>query len=327
MKLILQWIFFLVAFIFCAFPNRPAFAAACSATTTIDAAAVTQLAWPTLAVPAGAVTYKVDGLGGADSGSGLKIYGTSARGQYTISKRSGSEGGCTTIDIDITSIVPGNANLTFSNWTGSYAGIPLVGAPPWTGLTPLPGAGQTLFLGATANYTAAIPIGALVPTFNISIQYDAKGYGALPQTAAISFDSQITIDTVVNANFGVVLASTAANYTINTAGTVTAAGGGVWYGGTTNAGSLKIHGSSSQTLTISTGSYVAGGIGNGVVPSAATCSYNGGAATACDAGLTLQVAPTAAGKTLLLGVKVTVDANQTAGTTATPSFTVTVTYT
>ena len=68
-----------------------------------------------------------------------------------------------------------------------------------------------------------------------------------------------------------------------------------------------------------------GGVGGGVSLSAATCAYNGGAAVPCS--LSTQAAPTSAGKTLLLGVTVTVNASQTAGTTATPTFTITVVYT
>lgn len=319
-----RWRVVLVAAaLLCAGAGRPAFAA-CSAVP--NGAQVTQLRWGTLAVPSGSVTYKVDGTGGADSGTGSKIYGVSGRGQYTISKKSGNEGQCATITINITNIVPGNANLTLGSFTGNYNGVNLVGAPPWTGL-PMPAAGKTLFLGATATYNGSIPVGALTPTFNIAVHYDARPDTLYGQTASVAFDSALTFGSLVDISFGKVQALTAGTYTIDTAGVVTPSGGGVLFPSTPVAGSMTIYGSATQTITISTGAYVAGGIGGGVTLSNATCSYNGGAETACDAGLSTQAAPTSVGKTLLLGVRATVNASQTAGSAATPSFTVTVVYT
>jgi len=145
------------------------------------------------------------------------------------------------------------------------------------------------------------------------------------ETGAIGFDLPLSIDTVSNINFGHVQANTTGTYTINTSGNVTATGPGQWINGPTSAGNLLIHGSSTQTISISAGSYVAGGVGNGVKLSNATCAYNGGAAVPCT--LSTQAAPTSAGKTLLLGVTVKVsNKKQADGTMATPSFTITVTY-
>ncbi len=309
----------------CVTAGHGAFAACNNAVPT--GSQTTQLRWGTLGVPSSSVTYKVDGTGGADSGTGTKIYGTSGRGQYTISLASGTETPCASITINVINVVPGSANLTLTSFTGNYNGTNLVGTPPWTGLAKPGAAGMTLYLGATATYNSAIPVGALTPTFDIAVRYDTRPDTLLGQTAAVAFDAPLTIDTVVNIDFAAVKALTAGTFTIDTANTVTVGGGGVRLFGTPVSGSLTIHGSASQTITISTGSYVAGGIGGGVTLSNATCSYNGGAETACDAGLSTQAAPTPAGKILKLGVKATVDANQTAGSAATPSFTVTVNYT
>ena len=139
-------------------------------------------------------------------------------------------------------------------------------------------------------------------------------------TANIAFDNAITLTKNADINFGVVKASTADTYTITTAGVVTPAGSGQVLGGTAAAGNITIAGSSTQTVAISVGSYTAN---NGVTPANATCAYNGGGAGACS--LTGQAAP-GAGKTLLLGVQAVVDGTQAAGTSAAPTFVVTVVY-
>jgi hypothetical protein len=288
-----------------------------------DATEVTKLDWSTLQIPSGSTTYKVDGTSGAESGTGTQLYGTSARGQYTITKSSGNEATCSTFTIDVKNISCQAAGCTLGAFTGNYNGANLSGAPPWT--VALPGAGKTLYLGATATYDGAVTAGAKTPTFDLALHYDGEADTTLSQSAAIGFDTALTIDTVVDINFGVVKALTAGDYTIDTSGAVSAANGGVLISGMPVAGSMKIHGSSTQAINISVGSYVAGGISNGVTLSNATCSYDGGAAAACS--LSSQAAPTSTGKTLLLGVKATVDSSQTAGSSATPSFTVTVIYT
>ncbi|MCP5246900.1 MAG: hypothetical protein H6937_13485 [Burkholderiales bacterium] len=117
------------------------------------------------------------------------------------------------------------------------------------------------------------------------------------------------------------LAGTADTYTISTAGAVSHAGAGSELGGTPAAGDITITGSPTQTIDISVGSYSAD---NGVTPSNATCNYNGGGEVACNT-LTGAAAP-GAGKTLLLGVDATVDGTQAAGSTAAPTFVVTVVY-
>ena len=139
-------------------------------------------------------------------------------------------------------------------------------------------------------------------------------------TANIAFDSPVTLTKTADINFGTETAANASTYRISTAGAVTTTvGTGAYLYGATNAGSITIAGPAADTLTISVGGYTAN---NGVTPSNASCAYNGGAAvTPCS--YAAAVAP-GAGKTLLLGVDVTADGTQAAGTTAAPTFTVTV---
>lgn len=146
--------------------------------------------------------------------------------------------------------------------------------------------------------------------------------GAVTQsvTANISFDSPLAITKNADINFGTVRAGVADTYTISTAGSVSAAGSGAYLYGTTSAASLTITGSTSQTISISVGGYTANG---GVTPQNATCAYNGGSSGSCSLS---SVAAPGAGKTLLLGVQAVVDGTQTGGSSAAPTFTVTVVY-
>jgi Domain of unknown function (DUF4402) len=139
-------------------------------------------------------------------------------------------------------------------------------------------------------------------------------------TSNIAFDTPLTINKVADINFGTVKAGVSGAYTITTAGVVSAGGSGVWLYGTPAAGNLSISGSSTQTISISVGSYTANG---NVTPSAATCNYNGGGAGTC--ALSGQAAP-AGGKTLLLGVTATADGSQAAGDVDAPTFVITVVY-
>jgi hypothetical protein len=140
-------------------------------------------------------------------------------------------------------------------------------------------------------------------------------------TADIAFDTPLTLTPVANIQFGTVKAAQVGTYVISTAGAVTPSAGGVWLYGTPSAGQLTVAGSTTQTITISTGSYVAQG---GITPSAATCKYGAASAAACDGGL--SVAAPGSGTTLLLGVQAVSDVTPAAGATATPSFTVTAVY-
>lgn len=141
-------------------------------------------------------------------------------------------------------------------------------------------------------------------------------------TANIAFDTAISLTKNADINFGSVAALTAGNYTIDTTGAVVAAGGGVWLFGTPAAADITVAGSTTQTIDIVANNYAAD---NGVTPSDATCSYNGGAEAAC--GTLSGVAAPGAGKTLLIGAKVTVDGTQASGTAETPTFDIVVTYT
>ena len=146
---------------------------------------------------------------------------------------------------------------------------------------------------------------------------------SLPMTASIAFDSALGIVKNADINFDTVKAATADTYTISTSGVVSALGGASHLLGQNGAtaGSITISGSATETISISVGGYTAS---NGDTPSAATCAYNGGGSGSCT--IAGAAAP-GAGKTLLLGVTVTTTvAGSTVNTTATPSFTVTVTY-
>jgi hypothetical protein len=139
-------------------------------------------------------------------------------------------------------------------------------------------------------------------------------------TANIAFDTPLTMTKNFDISFGTVAALTAGTYTISPAGVVTPSGGGVVLYGTPQAGDIDIAGSATQAINISVGSYTAN---NGVTPSAATCSYDGGVAGACS--LTAQAAA-GAGTNLLVGVQVVADGTQAAATAAAPTFVVTVVY-
>lgn len=140
-------------------------------------------------------------------------------------------------------------------------------------------------------------------------------------TANIAFDTVLSIAKEHDIDFGTVKAAQSGTYVINTAGTVTPSGGGVWVSGSPTSGELTVSGSSTQTVSVSVGSYVANG---GVTPSAATCKW-GGAAVDADCTFSGGAAP-GAGTTLLVGVQVDADGTQNAGDTAAPTFVVTVVY-
>ena len=139
-------------------------------------------------------------------------------------------------------------------------------------------------------------------------------------TANISFDTPITLTKNADISFGTVTAGVADTYTITTAAVVTAAGAGQWLGGTKTAGDITIAGSTTQTVNISAGSYTAN---NGVTPQNAKCAYNGGAEVACSI---VGAAAPGAGKTLKLGTEAVVNGTQAAGSSAAPTFVVTVVY-
>jgi hypothetical protein len=140
-------------------------------------------------------------------------------------------------------------------------------------------------------------------------------------SANIGFDTPLSITKKNDISFGTVKAGVADTYTMSPSGELSVAGPGQWLSGTKSAGNITIMGSTTQTLSISVGNYTANG---GVTPANATCSYAGGAAQAC--AIKGATSPGNTGSTLLLGIDAVVDGNQTAGSTATPSLTVTIVY-
>jgi hypothetical protein len=146
---------------------------------------------------------------------------------------------------------------------------------------------------------------------------------ALTQTisATVSFVAPLAITNVTGANFGEVAALTAGTYVLTPTGSLSASGGGQIVGGTPQAAGFDIAGSNTQTLNISANGFTAS---NGVIPSSATCSYNGAASVACNS-LTAATAP-GSGKRLNIGLTVTVPNTVAVGTVATPSFVMNVVY-
>lgn len=142
-------------------------------------------------------------------------------------------------------------------------------------------------------------------------------------TANMSFETPLTLVQDAAINFGTLQAATSGTYVIDTRGIIKASNGGVVLGGTPVQGRITISGSVTQTVAISTGSYVAN---SGVIPSQASCEYDGAPIANCDSGGAGMVAPGGAGKVLKLGVKIDVDGTQTPGSTAAPSFVVAVIY-
>jgi len=313
---------FLTALLF-ALP-RPAFAALCS--NALNIVQTSPLNMGTLQTPASSGSFTVAGnASGSTSGTGTLLYGTTSSASFQLTDKPSLQlGSCdATITISVADISCGLGCL-LGSWTGQYNGVTLKGSPPWSGL-PRAGTGKTLYLGATATYNAFAWPGVRSPLIAVSAGYDALLPSLISAASSLAFDVPLSIDTLADINLGHVAANTTGTYTINTSGTVTTTGGGQWINGTTNAGQLLIHGSATQTISIYAGSYIAGGTGGGVQISNATCAYNGGAAASCS--LAGQAPPTSAGKILLIGATVNVtNQSQPEGSTATPTFTITVTY-
>jgi hypothetical protein len=139
-------------------------------------------------------------------------------------------------------------------------------------------------------------------------------------SANIAFDTPLTLQKFADINFGTMTASNASTYRITTAGAITTiAGTGAYLYGATSTGFIRMRGgSNSETITVSVGGYTAD---QGVTPSNATCTDGFITPVSC-ANVTLPNA----NRNLILGVDVTADGTQAAGTSAAPSFTVTVVY-
>jgi hypothetical protein len=251
---------------------------------------------------------------GSTSGTGTLLYGVPGNGDYTIK----CTGTCTsTISISLGTFVACSGtflsagNINYNN--GEYNG-----ATPASGVSNPGTGGKDLKFGVTSTYNASVGAGNCPVTFSIIV----NGVNSFPQTAALGFDVALALTKTADINFGTVSALNASTYKIATNNAlITVSGTGIGLYGTTSAGSITIAGSATDGITISTGGYIAN---NGVTPSSATCGYNGGGASACDAGI--NVAAPGASALLRVGVRVTADGTQAAGTTAAPSFTVTVAY-
>jgi hypothetical protein len=228
----------------------------------------------------------------------------------------------------------GNISIAVNASPGGCAGVTGVGSLsfydvslaqsftlPATVVAPAANATKEFCIGATASYNSSVTSGGVLcsPTISVNVASSALIFN---QPADIGFDAALALTKNSDINFGTVTANNASTYKISTAGVLSIVSGtGVQLYGTTSAGNITIVGSAADGITISTGGYIAN---NGVTPSAATCAYNGGGASSCNAGI--NVAAPGAGTTLLVGVKVAANGTQAAGTTAAPSFTVTVAY-
>jgi hypothetical protein len=134
------------------------------------------------------------------------------------------------------------------------------------------------------------------------------------------FANALNITNVAPISFGTLLAGHAGTFVLSSQGVVTGTDQNAILGGATAAGSMTISGSPTQSISISAANYSSD---NGVTPSEATCSYDGGSESLCD----LEgLVPPSSGKVLLLGVKIDVDGSQAIGTSAEPSFDVVVNY-
>ncbi|MEZ0223634.1 MAG: DUF4402 domain-containing protein [Alphaproteobacteria bacterium] len=141
-------------------------------------------------------------------------------------------------------------------------------------------------------------------------------------TANIRFDTPLNLNKTADIDFKSVTAGQANTYTISPTGTTSVSGGGsgAFLFGTPNAASITISGSTTQTLNISAAGYTAN---NGVTPANATCKYGAAAAGSCT--IPAGAAP-GASTVLLVGADAVVDGTQAGGTTAAPTFTLTIVY-
>jgi hypothetical protein len=210
---------------------------------------------------------------------------------------------------------------SIGSWQGDYNSGANTGALPFTGLANPGAAGLRLKIGATATYTNAVSAGSCTPTFNIHIAQGTHTFDFL-ENETIAFDVGITFNKISDIDFGTVTALNSSTYRMSTAGAesvVTGTGAALF--GTPKAANITISGSTTDGVTIQATGYTAN---NGVTPSNAQCSYDGGASAACSSAIT-GAAP-GAGKTLLVGVDVAADGTQASGSTATPTFTINVNY-
>jgi hypothetical protein len=277
----------------------------------------TELTFGTMQIPGGSVTDIISPAG-AQSGTGTFLYGPVSEGDYTIT----CTGTCTTkFSFYIAGVSPCWGVSGISASQVNYQNGAATGTLPFPGGLTNAGNGVSadLKLGTTATYTSSVVAGTCALGFNFAIT-EGGPVTYFPENANIGFDVALALTKNADINFGTVNALNASTYRISTAGTVsTVSGTGIPLYGATAAGNITIVGSTTDGITISAGGYIAD---NGVTSSNAQCSYDGGAAAPC----AMTGAAPGSGKTLLVGVDVATDGTQAGGTTAAPTFTISVAY-
>lgn len=153
-----------------------------------------------------------------------------------------------------------------------------------------------------------------------ALQTDGVMAATRTMTAHVAFEPALMVSTIDDLSLGTVAADSAGTYTLSPTGALEASGGGVALGGDVHAGSLTLSGSQTQSINIVATNYTAS---QGVTPSMATCSYRGGPTGSCN--MSGLVAP-GAGVPLLVGATLVADGSQTAGTQASPTFDLVITY-
>lgn len=138
------------------------------AAESITITEITQLEFGQLDIPSsGTQTIVINPSTGGYTGSGSVQKGSPSRGEYKIIL-SGS-GSSTSSTIDIQNISSGSGNLTIDQFTGDYNGA-FINSFPQSGLPkPSTAPGTTLYLGATAQYSSGVGVGAIVPSFDIVV--------------------------------------------------------------------------------------------------------------------------------------------------------------
>jgi hypothetical protein len=144
------------------FPAWAACVATCAVTESV------KLAFATLEKPAaGSVTYAIAPDTGTASGTATLLYGTSARGQYTLT-RTGVTTGCANTTVSVANVSTGNAGITLGTWLGYYNNGGATLALPWTRNVFPATTGTPWGLGATATIDSSATTGSFSPTFDLS---------------------------------------------------------------------------------------------------------------------------------------------------------------
>lgn len=142
-------------------------------------------------------------------------------------------------------------------------------------------------------------------------------------TISVAFLQPFTITEATAMDFGTLVSDTASTYTLSTGDAITATGAGQSVGGTPKSGDYTIAdtGTSTGNIDISVVNLTAA---NGVTPVNPVCNYAAGGDVAGCA--LVNAGNPGAGATLTIGIQLQVDGTQTTGTTASPTFDITVAY-